>query len=172
MQYSLSPPPVAKSSSGHAVCRSYFLSMPFRSAAKCLPLKFKWQGPDLQEFLFPSPVLCAPRLRPKSIQSINRVLLCFLFWGVDSRRVAFPAVSVSFPARCAQHQFHSAWLAWRQTALDCLASTRSALKLEDKKEFPLRCFLTFSLENRRIHTTCRSVLSLNFCWIHRCEQPW
>lgn len=49
-------------------------------------------------------------------------------------------------------------LAWRQTALDCLASTCSALKLEDKKEFPLQCLLTFSLENRRIHTTCRVYL--------------
>lgn len=48
--------------SSDAMPRSYFLSVPFRSAAECLPLEFKWQKLESEEFLFPNSALCAPRL--------------------------------------------------------------------------------------------------------------
>lgn len=148
--YSLSFPLQWPSRQASTLPRSYFLSTPFRSAAECLPLKFKWQEPT-KRGLFRDSALRAARLSRTSIQSTGSS--CFLFfwcWRAVLCRSPF-RVREHFPGLLHSASFIQSGSAWRRTAsaLSHFHGQPWNWKI-NKHTLPLQCLLTLFLEKWRM----------------------
>lgn len=163
--YSLFPPSVAKSSSS-TLPRSYFLSMPFRSAAECLPLKFKWWEPTKRGLSFVVQLCVLPGCHahpfkaPAVVVSSSLVLTgCALQVSLQGPwALSRPLCTVPVSFSLARHggglpqplsHFHGQPWNWKI----------------NKHTLPLQCLLSLFLENGGCLGSWE-LTSVYFCWLH------